>query len=310
VTRHGPIKVAPLPRIKIATKASRPTSVEYGPEAEANPQRINQQMHLRRAWEAPYLPQRTGELRLTSARTFRDHEEDDGIGDAHEGGQRTGHEGHLTLEWQDPDNLLPALRDLEIDVHLAFESEPVDLKGVKAGTTSFLQELDVGDSEIPSPHLSCFSHQPTNENEWMNLRGSLPSNRDAWTYVFDADRLKTEVECGIYRWLKLNGAASHKIETFHGPVQYTYGDAPTPQQPEELLLRNELLFGRWLRKRQRFKKTVGRIGRKLAGVIIWVAGFNVDRQDYMVGHPQGVVTKFFCLQGNGCHHINRAGAGG
>jgi len=267
-------------------------------------------MHLRRAWEAPYLPQRTGELRLTSARTFRDHEEDDGIGDAHEGGQRTGHEGHLTLEWQDPDNLLPALRDLEIDVHLAFESEPVDLKGVKAGTTSFLQELDVGDSEIPSPHLSCFSHQPTNENEWMNLRGSLPSNRDAWTYVFDADRLKTEVECGIYRWLKLNGAASHKIETFHGPVQYTYGDAPTPQQPEELLLRNELLFGRWLRKRQRFKKTVGRIGRKLAGVIIWVAGFNVDRQDYMVGHPQGVVTKFFCLQGNGCHHINRAGAGG
>ena len=211
-------------------------------------------MYLLRAWKAKHLPQQEGGFRLTSARTFRDHE-DDGIGDAHEGGQRTRHEGHVTLEWQGPDNLLPALRDMEIDVHLAFEPDPVHLKGVKAGTTSFLHELDVGDSEVPSPYLLCFAHEPTSENEWMHLRASLPFNRDAWTYVSDVDRLKTEIECGIYRWLKLNGAASHKIETFHGPVQYTYGGAPapTPKEPEELLLWDELLFGRWLRKRQRFQ---------------------------------------------------------
>ncbi len=210
-------------------------------------------MRLLRAWESRYLPQRVGGLRLTSARTFRDLENEIGIGDVQEGMQRTRHEGHVTLEWQDPDSLPPALRDMGVDIDLAFEPEPVHLKGVKAGTTRFWQELSVEDSWIPSPYLFCLSAVPTSEDEWMQLKGSLPSNRECWTCVPDPDRLKIEIECGIYRWLKLNGAASHKIETFYGPVQYTYEDSPTSKEPEELLQREELLFGRWMRKQQLFR---------------------------------------------------------
>ena len=205
-------------------------------------------MRLLRAWESQHLPQRTGRLRLTSARTYRDHDEE-GIGDVHEGGQRTQHEGQVTVDHGGH----PALRDVEFDLHLAFEPKPVHLKGVKERTTPFIQEIEVQDSSIPSPYLLCLSSLPTSEDEWMQLRDSLPSDKDAWTCSSDPERLKIEIECGIYRWLKLNGAASHRIETFHGPVQYPYGDAPMPKEPKELLKRDELLIGRWMRKRQRFR---------------------------------------------------------
>jgi len=210
-------------------------------------------MHLLRAWKSRYLPHRTGGLRLTSARTFRDQEEDVWIGDVHEGAQRTGLEGHVTVEWPDRDDPPVALRDMEIDIDIACTPDPVLLKGVKAGTTSFLQEMSVEDSEVPSPYVLCLAHQPTSEDEWTQLRDKLPPSRDSWTYVSDLDQLKMEIECGIYRWLKLDGAASHKIETFHGPVQYSYDDSPTPMEPEELLHREELLFGRWMRKRKLFQ---------------------------------------------------------
>ena len=210
-------------------------------------------MNLLRAWESQYLPQSVGGLRLSSARSFRDREDEVGIGDAHEGGQRTRHEGHVTLEWQDPDNLPTPLSDMEIDITLEVKPEPVHLKGVKVGTTSFLQEVSVEDSGIPSPYLLCLSRPPTSEDEWIQLRGSLPSNRDCWTYIPYLVQLEIEIQCGIYRWLKLNGAVSHKIQAFHGPVQYSYDDSPTPKEPGELLQRGELLFGRWIRKRQLFR---------------------------------------------------------
>lgn len=210
-------------------------------------------MHLLRAWESQYLPHRSGELRLTSARAFRDLEEDVGIGDADEGAQRALLEGHVTAEWQDRADVPAALPNMEIDIDIACVPNPVLVKGVRTGTTSFLQEMSVEDSGVPPPYLLCLARQPTNEDEWTQLEAALPSNRDAWTYVSDLDQLKMEIECGIDRWLKLNGAASHKIETFHGPVQYSYDDFPKPKEPEELLQREELLFGRWMRKRELFQ---------------------------------------------------------
>jgi len=212
-------------------------------------------MRLLRAWESLYAPQETGGLRLTSAKRFRDLEAGAGIGDIHEGGQRMMHEGQLTMEWQGPDTMVQHFQDLAIDFHLKFkpEDKPIHIKGAQAGTTSFLQELSVGDSGVPTPFLLCLSHEPASKEEWLSLRGSLPPDRDTWTIVSNHQQLKIEVECGIYRWLKLNGAALHEINAFWGPVQYAYDDAPTPKESDELLERDELMYARWLRKRKVFQ---------------------------------------------------------
>ncbi|MYG93971.1 MAG: hypothetical protein F4138_03115 [Acidimicrobiia bacterium] len=210
-------------------------------------------MRLLRAWESRYIPQETGGLRLTSAKRFRDFEVGAGIGDMHEGGQRLTREAHLTMEWQGPDTMIQHFEDLPIDFYLEFETKPVYLKGIKVGTTNFLQELSVDDSGVPTPFLLCLSHEPESEDEWLLLKDSLPSDRSFWTIVSNHKQLKIEVEYGIYRWLKLNGAASHEIKAFWGPVQYVYDDAPIPTGSEELLEQNALLYKRWLCKRKVFR---------------------------------------------------------
>ena len=210
-------------------------------------------LHLLRAWEPQFLPRETGGLRLTSARRFREYEEDGGIGDRQEGEMRALHEGKVTLEWNAPDGIDPIFRDLAFDVTLDFKDKPVTLKGVKAGTTRFTQELTVGDYSVPSPYILCFSYPPTNEVEWMQLEGSLPADHVVWTRTTDIEQLRFEIEIGIYRWLKLNGSSKYKIETFWGPVQYEDGSTPSAKEPGELLQRDNLLFRRWLRKRTKYR---------------------------------------------------------
>ena len=210
-------------------------------------------MSLLRVWERRYAPSITGRLRLTSAKKFRDLETDAGIGDIHEGGQRLLCEHELEIKWQDAGNVDPFLKDTKFDFHLDFEPKPVHLKGIKAGTTKFVQEVNLNDSGIQSPYILCLSHEPQTEDEWMLMKHSFPYDRDLWTYISEHRQLKIEIECGIYRWLKLQGAASHRIKTFWGPVQYIYNEAPVPKETDEHSEHNELLFKRWLRKRKIFQ---------------------------------------------------------
>ena len=103
---------------------------------------------LVRGWETQYTPDSTGGLRLSKARSYREVEEEDGIGDKREGEIRISMPASVELG---PVNGSP----FPVDVGIALDDEPkVVATGMMPGERREVrQEIRVEDSGITTAHL-------------------------------------------------------------------------------------------------------------------------------------------------------------
>ena len=137
---------------------------------------------------------------------------------------------------------------------LATETDDPNVEIVSTGPDEFAikQNVKVGDSSLDSPFLFCLAREPATMSAWERLRAALPDRYDTWTITEDVASLKFEIECGIKRWLGLNGITEHRLQWQQGWVTYPHGEIPQSiapdSAPEELLK-----MQRWFRKRRKTK---------------------------------------------------------
>lgn len=223
-------------------------------------------VNLVRGWERQFLPQLTGELRLSKVKLYRDADESSGVGDGREGEIRTS----VDLKAEIP--VREALREAGLDtltseeVLKAYEDETV--RKLYAGTDDpNIEFIPEGDGKylvkanpkvdatnghgLHDPYALCMSREPTTKSEWEALQHSLPEKYDTWTKTVDISSLKFEIECGIKRWLALYDITEHRIRTMQGWVAYEYDLAP---EGSELIDAARLVMGeRWFRKSKRYQ---------------------------------------------------------
>ena len=84
-----------------------------------------------------------------------------------------------------------------------------------------LQNVKVDDATFDSPYLFCLSREPATRAEWEKLRAEF-ERYDTWTITDEVDKLKFEIECGMKRWMGLNGITKHEIRSWKGWVTYSY----------------------------------------------------------------------------------------
>ena len=203
-------------------------------------------MELLRGWEGRYAPGNTGGLRLSKAAVYRKLGEEEGVGDKREGELRADMPGWV--ESTTRESLAGP-----IDFVLAPEDGPeIEVKNVMPGEKrEFRSSLRIKDTELDSPFLLCLSRKPLTTRAWEKLRGALPDRYDTWTVTDNLDALKFEVECGLKRWMALNGISDHRMHCRWGWVDYSYDEFPPAVQPGNLL--GSLRLERWFRKGRKYR---------------------------------------------------------
>lgn len=218
-------------------------------------------MRLIRGWEKQYAPEMTGGLRLSKASLFRAIGEEEGLGDRREGEVRIKSEGEVKVEWS-PNDVISArmLREMsERDAEgsrrrmrdaLAAEYDDPDLELETLGLEHWkmLQNTKIDDSQLGSPYLFCLSREPSTRADWERLRAALPGRYETWTVTEAVDELNFEIECGMKRWMGLNGITRHRIERYRGWVEYSYESAPPPGELDSVAH-----ISKWYRKRRIYK---------------------------------------------------------
>ncbi len=206
-------------------------------------------MHLIRGWESRFSPGTTGGLRLSQARRFRAIEEEEGIGDEHEGAIRVARQASVSIGQE-------GSFGLPVNLHVALpgvDESDMMLEGVMPGETRELtQRLAVNDSQLASPYLLCFSREPETAEAWESLCTALPQRYDTWTVTDDLDALRFEVECGIKRWLMQHSITEHEIHRAQGWVTYSYESVPPALEPGEVL-EQAMQIQRWFRKGRKYQ---------------------------------------------------------
>ncbi len=178
-------------------------------------------MNLIRGWESRYTPNETGGLRLSTARLFRSIGEEEGLGDPREGEIRVAILGSIESTGG----------PFSVPVDFTIQAEPdqpaVHVAGLEPGEVREIQyEVRVEDSALESPFLFCLSREPATMHNWETLRAALPKRYDTWTVTEDVRALSFEIECGIERWMKLNGTTERSVVRFKGWMTYTLMTRP------------------------------------------------------------------------------------
>lgn len=203
-------------------------------------------MELIRGWERQYTPDNTGGLRLSKARLYREIGEEEGLGDKREGETRVNMTGEVKSTADSP-------LSVPMDLTIAFEDEPeIEVKNLVPGERREIkQSLRVGDTQLDSPFLFCLSRNPVTRSAWEKLQCTLPKRYDTWTITDNVDALRFEIECGLKRWLALNGITIHRMNRCQGWVDYSYDMFPPGAELSDLTGALQLL--RWFRKSRRYK---------------------------------------------------------
>ena len=142
-----------------------------------------------------------------------------------------------------------------VPVDFTIQAEPdqpaVHVEGLKPGEVREIQyEVRAEDFALDSPFLFCLSREPTTMHDWETPRAALPKRYDTWTVTEDARALSFEIECGIERWMKLNGITERTVVGFMGWMTYSYDT--TPPGVELGNLDDMKLIRRWLQKRRKY----------------------------------------------------------
>lgn len=206
---------------------------------------VLREMELIRGWEKQYTPDNTGGLRLSKARLYREIGEEEGLGDKREGEIRVSTPASVSSLTEGPFSG-------PTDIVIALEDEPeIVVKDLMPGERREVrQELRVEDIGLnDSPYLFCLSKKPETRREWKTLRDALPERYDTWTVTKDVRALKFEIECGIERWMNLNGITRRHMVWGIGWVDYSYNMTPPAVELDEL--DDMKLFRRWFRKRKK-----------------------------------------------------------
>ena len=203
-------------------------------------------MELIRGWERQYTPDNTGGLRLSKARLYREIGEEEGLGDKREGETRVNMTGEVKSTADGP-------LSVPMDLTIAFEDEPeIEVKNLVPGERREIkQSLRVGDTQLDSPFLFCLSRNPVTRSAWEKLRKALPERYDTWTITDNVEALRFEIECGLKRWLALNGITEHEMYWRQGWVDYSYDMFPPGAELSDL--DGALQLPRWFRKSRRYK---------------------------------------------------------
>ena len=222
-------------------------------------------MKLIRGWEEQYLPQNTGNIRLSKGMLFRALGEEDGIGDSGEGEVRLQFQGNMTQSWNEPVPHMAqeALRESNEAVaeqyrqHIAeLFNDPnasVEPQDNLASKHIISHSIRIDDTDLDSPVIFCLSEEPTTLGEWVMLRKSLPKRHNAWTVTENIHALQFEVEWGIKRWLALQEITNHRIIRQRGRV--TYSDNPInigQFDSENINLKEMISMHRWFQKRYKY----------------------------------------------------------
>ena len=217
-------------------------------------------MKLIRGWEKRYAPETTGGLRLSKANLYRAIGEEEGVGDKREGEVRLKSEGEIVIKWK-PNEVISPLMSREIDERRDPESEKrlrdmlateyddpeLELEQQDVNRWKTFQNVKIDDTGLDSPFLFCLSREPVTKTDWEALRTALPKRYDTWTITEDVDRLKFEIECGMKRWMGLNGITKHKMTWCKGWVEYSYDLAPPSGDAAEIAQ-----MDKWFRKGKKY----------------------------------------------------------
>ena len=203
-------------------------------------------MELIRGWESRYAPGKIGGLRLSKAVVYRKIGEEEGVGDKREGEIRADMPGSIESMTEGPFSS-------PIDFVMVPEDGPeIRVKNLMPGEKrEFRSSVRMGDSEVDSPFLFCLSRKPLTKYDWGQLRGALPDRYDTWTITDNLDALKFEIECGLKRWMALNGISKHEMHFLPGWVEYSYDHFPPAVEPNDLAV--AIGFERWFRKGRKYK---------------------------------------------------------
>ena len=222
-------------------------------------------VNLVRGWETKFLPQLTGELRLSKVHTYHEDDESSGVGDRREGEIRTpvdlkakigAREAMLEAGWGPflSEEVLKKYEDEAVRKLYAHIDDP-NIEFVPEGDGQYLVKTNpkvdaTSGIGIHNPYALCMSREPTTTAEWGALQHSLPEQYDAWTKTVDISSLRFEIECGIKRWLALNDITAHRIGTKQGWVVYGYDVVPESSELADIA---HLMMGdRWLRKSTKY----------------------------------------------------------
>ena len=223
-------------------------------------------MRLIRGWEKKYLPCRTGGLRLNKASMYHDVDELEGIGDRREGEVRLPVDlpvdlSDLRTSYLHSFGMLPnsqeAVESLEkkiIHKLYANHDDPnIQITSKDDGHYSVKVHIphDVSGEGGVTPYVLCLSREPATKAQWEVLQASLPATYDTWTITDNIDGLRFEIECGIKRWLGLNGITQHGIGFAQEFISYDYDDAPMDDgsNATQLIMARR----RWLRKSRKYQ---------------------------------------------------------
>ncbi|MCY4625656.1 MAG: hypothetical protein OXC99_11745 [Chloroflexi bacterium] len=205
-------------------------------------------MKLIRGCKRRYAPDVTGGLRLSKARFYRTIGDEDGIGDEREGEIRVSMPASVTrLGGSDFDDSL-----MDMSLQMGPDEPAIKIEGLMTGKRREVrQELRVEDSGLnDSPFVLCLSREPNTKHEWETLRAALPQRFDTWTVTDDVDALQFEIECGIERWMKLNGITERWLVCFKGWVTYPYHTTPPAVKLDDL--DDMKLLTRWFQKGRKY----------------------------------------------------------
>ena len=203
-------------------------------------------MELIRGWEGRYGPSKTGGLRLSKAAVYRKIGEEEGLGDKREGEIRASMPGWIESTTRGP---FPSPIDF---VMIPEDGPEIEVKDLMPGEKrQFRSSLRMEDSELDSPFLLCLSRKPLTKSNWEKLRAALPDRYATWTVTDNVDALKFEVECGLKRWMALNGISKHEMYCSWGWVDYSYDEFPPAVEPNELA--ESIRPERWFRKARKYR---------------------------------------------------------
>ena len=203
-------------------------------------------MRLIRGWESRYSPNEIGSTRLSTACLFRKIGEEDGLGDTREGEIRVAMPGRIESQGSQS---LPS-----VDFTIVLEDQPaVHVENLQPGETrGFQSDIRAEDSALASPFLFCLSREPKTKQDWEKLRAALPERYDTWTITDNANALRFEIECGLKRWIALEGLTEHTIWWRQDWVNYSYDEFPPSVAPGDLA--EAMQLQRWFRKRRKYRE--------------------------------------------------------
>ena len=182
---------------------------------------------------------------MSTARLFRSIGEEEGLGDPGEGEIRVALLGSIGS------NGGPFSGPVDFTIQAEPDQPAVHVEGLEPGEVREIQyEVRAKDSALDSPFLFCLSREPATMHDWETLWAALPKRYDTWTVTEDVRALSFEIECGIERWMKLNGITERSVVRFKGWMTYSYDT--TPLGVELGNFDDMKLIRRWLQKRRKY----------------------------------------------------------